>query len=835
MILLFTNPLLAATYYVDAADANGNDANDGSSWEEAFETLGAAQAVADNGDTVYLKNGSYGNFAETTTVRTNWLTYQAATGHTAVDFNAVDVWASTYTNKYLKFVGINIGPGKKTSSYYNAVGLKFSNYVTVQDCNVRGNSVMWDYVPTDITGSEPNKTTYGMYVQFCNDVNFINCHIYGVGQETRGLPWIAWGEYRSFYYGMYLRNSDEILIQDCNVEGACLGIYTTDVNIIRVTGTKVHNISHDAFRLYDASNATIEDSEFYEIQMPIYITGISGIYEDANYDLLKAYFANVAAESYSSGTRTRITTNTPHGLSGGNRIRITGTVNYNGDYTVYSQGIDANHFVITKPYIAETFETSDAVYLGRYLITAGSGTPFTIIPATTTEMARVTKNGVRSAWWYINSHTGNTLTMSSTLGAAFNGDVTLIEVRRWYHADCLQVSCSNVSSTYSRFINAVIRRNKFHHSDEQGLFIRLGVGGIVEKGENILIENNLVYDTQRLQRGDSHGITIYECNNVTIANNTVTDNKIYIGYGMSNYRVANNISHYLELDAHNGSFPVSEDPDYEGRNICNSRGEDSGTFSWSTDDVYDNNQTDFEAIFKDYDTNDFSLDPCAVPSVAIDRANATYAPVADILMVTRDVTPDIGAYEYQLFTLEFTGTLYPNSTGDFVKAGIYDGYSYYYNSAKGWYDWWDTGDSVWMVSTVLGDHGAEHWYSATLISFSYGAVNGADGTGDMHMKLTGNHAPVLAAIGAKSVNENQPLTFVISATDADEDPIIYSASGLPSGAAFDSETKTFTWMPSYSQAGSWYVTFMAGDGTGLQDTETVTMTVNNRPQGLIGR
>ena len=53
----------------------------------------------------------------------------------------------------------------------------------------------------------------------------------------------------------------------------------------------------------------------------------------------------------------------------------------------------------------------------------------------------------------------------------------------------------------------------------------------------------------------------------------------------------------------------------------------------------------------------------------------------------------------------------------------------------------------------------------------------------------GNRAPVLAAIGNKSVAENALLTFTLSATDADGDTVTYSATGLPTGATFNATTR----------------------------------------------
>jgi hypothetical protein len=89
-----------------------------------------------------------------------------------------------------------------------------------------------------------------------------------------------------------------------------------------------------------------------------------------------------------------------------------------------------------------------------------------------------------------------------------------------------------------------------------------------------------------------------------------------------------------------------------------------------------------------------------------------------------------------------------------------------------------------------------------------------------------NHAPVIQSIGSKSVNENSLLTFTVIATDADNDAITYSATGLPTGATFSGQT--FSWTPGYDQAGTYNVTFVARDEHGTQSSpQTVTITVNN--------
>jgi len=89
-----------------------------------------------------------------------------------------------------------------------------------------------------------------------------------------------------------------------------------------------------------------------------------------------------------------------------------------------------------------------------------------------------------------------------------------------------------------------------------------------------------------------------------------------------------------------------------------------------------------------------------------------------------------------------------------------------------------------------------------------------------------NPPPVLQAIGDKSVDENAALTFTVNATDPDSEPVTYLAQDLPSGATLDSQTGDFAWTPSYTQAGSYQVRFIAHDDNSY-DSEKITITVTN--------
>ncbi|MHC4148426.1 MAG: LamG-like jellyroll fold domain-containing protein [Planctomycetota bacterium] len=85
-----------------------------------------------------------------------------------------------------------------------------------------------------------------------------------------------------------------------------------------------------------------------------------------------------------------------------------------------------------------------------------------------------------------------------------------------------------------------------------------------------------------------------------------------------------------------------------------------------------------------------------------------------------------------------------------------------------------------------------------------------------------NGPPTIAEIGDESVSENSLLSFLISATDPDDDLITYSCPNLPSGAVLTGDT--FAWTPTSGQAGVYEVTFVASDGQ-HQDSQTITISV----------
>src|SRR5207244_9573873 len=94
-----------------------------------------------------------------------------------------------------------------------------------------------------------------------------------------------------------------------------------------------------------------------------------------------------------------------------------------------------------------------------------------------------------------------------------------------------------------------------------------------------------------------------------------------------------------------------------------------------------------------------------------------------------------------------------------------------------------------------------------------------------------NQAPVLAAIGNKTVDEGTLLTFTATATDPDLPANTLSFSldpGAPAGASINSATGTFSWTPTFFQAGTYSVTVRVTDsGTpAASNVETISIVVN---------
>jgi hypothetical protein len=102
-----------------------------------------------------------------------------------------------------------------------------------------------------------------------------------------------------------------------------------------------------------------------------------------------------------------------------------------------------------------------------------------------------------------------------------------------------------------------------------------------------------------------------------------------------------------------------------------------------------------------------------------------------------------------------------------------------------------------------------------------------------------NRPPILAAIGNHQVNEGESLSFDLSASDPDGDPLSFSAGNLPSDAVLTDNgdgTANLSWTPGYGADGNYQVNVIVTDDgvPAASDSEEITITVGdvNRPPVL---
>lgn len=96
--------------------------------------------------------------------------------------------------------------------------------------------------------------------------------------------------------------------------------------------------------------------------------------------------------------------------------------------------------------------------------------------------------------------------------------------------------------------------------------------------------------------------------------------------------------------------------------------------------------------------------------------------------------------------------------------------------------------------------------------------------------VAGNAPPVITNPGSLTVLAQDRLSFIVAATDADNDPIEFSlAASAPSGTFIDRTTGQFTWTPTGAQGpGTYPIVAIASDGQ-VESRSTFTVTVLDVP------
>ncbi|MFO7899372.1 MAG: Ig-like domain-containing protein, partial [Planctomycetota bacterium] len=117
----------------------------------------------------------------------------------------------------------------------------------------------------------------------------------------------------------------------------------------------------------------------------------------------------------------------------------------------------------------------------------------------------------------------------------------------------------------------------------------------------------------------------------------------------------------------------------------------------------------------------------------------------------------------------------------------------------------DTGEFDW-----LPDYEQAGEYP---ITFTVSDPAGLDDTLDVTVRIGNVNRPPELATSDHAAVLGQPLTFFVTADDADAGTTLtYAADGLPEGAALDADTGEFNWTPGPGQAGAYTVALRVSDG-----------------------
>ncbi|MCX7922526.1 MAG: PKD domain-containing protein [Clostridia bacterium] len=139
---------------------------------------------------------------------------------------------------------------------------------------------------------------------------------------------------------------------------------------------------------------------------------------------------------------------------------------------------------------------------------------------------------------------------------------------------------------------------------------------------------------------------------------------------------------------------------------------------------------------------------------------------------------------------------------------------------------WDFGDGSKATGTLNPVH-TYYEHGTYLVTLKVVDDNGGTGLDTLTTVVSHvNSPPILNPVGNKTVDESSNLSFSISGSDPDSDPLTFSTGTLPQGASFDPVTGTFSWTPTYDQSGTYTIRFEVNDGT-LKDYEDITVTVAN--------
>lgn len=177
-------------YYVDAT--SGNDETGNGQADNPYQSLEKVKSLIVPGDGVFLRNGNYGEYIETTTGRDGWVVFINDEGHTPVIRHVVSRFTPA-RDIYLAFYGITFlpewvdpqgdaqwqathpgstdpqYPDSETGTYAKTadpLNLLGSNHISLSHC--------------EIIGTNKHLTPNAMNIDTCSHIRVNQCHIHRI-------------------------------------------------------------------------------------------------------------------------------------------------------------------------------------------------------------------------------------------------------------------------------------------------------------------------------------------------------------------------------------------------------------------------------------------------------------------------------------------------------------------------------------------------------------------------------------------------------------------------------------------------------------------------------
>lgn len=308
----------------------------------------------------------------------------------------------------------------------------------------------------------------------------------------------------------------------------------------------------------------------------------------------------------------------------------------------------------------------------------------------------------------------------------------------------------------------------------------------------------------------SDGVALAVCQNIGITVNEVNSPPSLTNVPAS-ATIDENAAYSFDADASDGDLPSNTLTfSAVGNPAGSSIDPSTGVFSWTPSEAQGNGNTyNFQVCVSD----GVAVAVCNSIAITVNEVNSppVLAAIADqtvdeqvLLSVTASATDNDDPANALTYSLD------PGSPQGMTIDGT--------TGAISWTPTEDQGPGDYPVTVRVTDNGAGNLSDTKSFSVHVDEVN---------------VAPVLDAVGDRTVNELQLLTFDVNATDADlpANGLTYSLVSGPAGTSIDVSTGVFTWTPTEAQGGdpSTPYTFtvkVTDDGDpSLSDEETITVTV----------